>query len=324
MSSFPVHRRSAAQVTAKHTLVTGTPVLLAGYFEALDRRGHRMHTLINVDRWAGRRRRAAMCCIAAVGAVLAMAGSAGVATAAAAPYQTCFLMGSGPVCRPVAGHPRDAIMLLAHVPYACHLVDHGTVADAWVYCWNGHKHHVKLDPTGRYSLTATTPIPMGLGGPGEIAGTRVKVGRFRCAVLRAAIECVVAATGRGFRLDKFKIVAVGSSSHAAAAVRATRAKSAAACPHVTSTDALGHSKKWRLVVHGGVSCSHAARIYHAYIRALKAGRCPTRICGVRFDGYICSTLSAAEIKESGGLTQGCYKPPFHRGPYFDIYELRAG
>jgi hypothetical protein len=76
---------------------------------------------------------------------------------------------------------------------------------------------VKLDLTGHLSLTAKTPLPQGLGGPGEQVGTRVMSGRFRCEVVPAAIECIVIATGKGFLLSNSRVVAVGSGTGATAA-----------------------------------------------------------------------------------------------------------
>jgi hypothetical protein len=119
-------------------------------------------------------------------------------------------------------------MLPGTEPYACHLVDNGTFKGSWVYCWTDrNSRHVKLDLTGHFSLTAKTPLPQGLGGPGEQVGTRVTAGRFRCDVVPAAIECIVIATGKGFLLSNSKVVAVGSTTQAPAVPTPVFGRSAA-------------------------------------------------------------------------------------------------
>ena len=84
----------------------------------------------------------------------------------------------------------------------CHMTDDGSFRGSWVYCWiGGNPHptrHVKLNPDGRFSATATTPIPQGLGGPVPPYGTRVTAGRFRCQSLRSGMKCTVISTGKGF------------------------------------------------------------------------------------------------------------------------------
>jgi sugar lactone lactonase YvrE len=87
----------------------------------------------------------------------------------------------------------------------CHMTDDGSSAGSWVYCWiGGNPHpsrHVKLDVDGQFSATATTAIPLGLGGRATPYGAQVTVGRFRCQSLRSGIKCTVTSTGKGFRFN---------------------------------------------------------------------------------------------------------------------------
>jgi hypothetical protein len=85
---------------------------------------------------------------------------------------------------------------------SCHMADDGSFRGSWVYCWiGGNPHparHVKLDINGRFSVSATTPIPLGLGGQSTPYGGQVTAGRFRCQSLRSGIKCTVISTGKGF------------------------------------------------------------------------------------------------------------------------------
>lgn len=85
---------------------------------------------------------------------------------------------------------------------SCHITDDGTYSGSWVYCWIGGgaspTHHIKLNLNGKFSLTTTTPIPLGLGGRDTPYGSQVTAGRFRCQSLRSGMKCTVIATGRGF------------------------------------------------------------------------------------------------------------------------------
>jgi hypothetical protein len=106
-----------------------------------------------------------------------------------------------------------AVLFTANLVYACQILDDGSSDGSWVYCWNLKKTgHVKLAPDGSLSLSATAPVPQGIGGPGRIPGTRVNVGRFTCEIQQRAIECTVRATGKGFRLTNRSVVAVGSTT----------------------------------------------------------------------------------------------------------------
>jgi len=84
----------------------------------------------------------------------------------------------------------------------CNMTDDGSFGGSWVYCWIGGSpdptRHVKLDLDGQFSATATTAIPMGLGGRSTPYGGQVTVGRFRCQSLRSGIKCTVVSTGKGF------------------------------------------------------------------------------------------------------------------------------
>ena len=99
-----------------------------------------------------------------------------------------------------------------------------------------------------------------------------------------------------------------------------RSTASSACAPQTSKNAMGRQWSWRVVLHGKVSCAEAIRTEHAYIRALREGRCPSRICSeVTFPGgWTCSSLSAAEEKEAGnGLTGGCER----KGASFKVYKV---
>jgi hypothetical protein len=84
---------------------------------------------------------------------------------------------------------------------SCHMVDDGSVAGSWVYCWIGASRHparhVKLTLNGRFSARAQTPLPVGIGGPTTAFGHRVTIGRFRCLSLRSGMKCTVVRTGKG-------------------------------------------------------------------------------------------------------------------------------
>jgi hypothetical protein len=83
----------------------------------------------------------------------------------------------------------------------------------WVYCWTGSRlpptHHAKLSRDGQFSVTATVPIPLGLGGRDTPYGAHLDFGRFRCQSLRSGIKCTVIATGKGFLINKSKAIQVG-------------------------------------------------------------------------------------------------------------------
>jgi hypothetical protein len=95
-----------------------------------------------------------------------------------------------------------------------------------------------------------------------------------------------------------------------------------ACPKQRSKDALGRPWTWRVVLHGRVSCREANRTNRRYLRALREGRCPTRICSeVTFPGgWTCSALSPVEEQELGnGEVGGCRR----RGAHFEVFEVTA-
>lgn len=116
-------------------------------------------------------------------------------------------------------------------------------------------------------------------------------------------------------------LALASMTPAARAVGVgTPATVASSCPNVIFTYPSGLRATRRVVLHGRVSCAEAMRV----IRVWRAHPCRSRICPPQAGGWICSYLSPVEIKDSGGLrTGGCYRPPFHRGPFFDIDKLSA-
>lgn len=102
---------------------------------------------------------------------------------------------------------------------------------------------------------------------------------------------------------------------------ATAASHHRACAKQTSKNVLGQRWTWRAVLHGRVSCREAARTERRYIRALREGRCKTRICTqVTFPGgWTCSSLSAVEEQELGnGLVGGCDR----KGTRFSVFEVR--
>jgi hypothetical protein len=109
----------------------------------------------------------------------------------------------------VLNAPSGSVLLPSSIVAACQVLDDGTVAGAWVYCWNfSHSRHVKLTADGQFSTTATAPIPLGLGGPGDQVGTQFNVGRFRCDVLTRAVRCTVRSSGKGFLLTNNTVAGV--------------------------------------------------------------------------------------------------------------------
>jgi hypothetical protein len=108
--------------------------------------------------------------------------------------------------------PKTKAVILAPFPFICEMVDEGS--EAWVYCWEGTRgntRHVLLDPAGQVSLTATEPLPSGIGGPGVPYGAWLTIGRFRCEVLHKGIECVLISSGKGFLITRTDIVDVQSA-----------------------------------------------------------------------------------------------------------------
>src|SRR4051794_6907403 len=108
--------------------------------------------------------------------------------------------------------PAKRAVILAAFPFGCEMVDEGP--EARVFCWEGpggNTRHVLLDSTGQVSLTATEPVPIGIGGPGIPYGGWVTIGRFRCEVLRKGIECVLISSGKGFLITRTRIVDVQSA-----------------------------------------------------------------------------------------------------------------
>ena len=102
---------------------------------------------------------------------------------------------------------------------------------------------------------------------------------------------------------------------------ATATKHRRTCPRQTSENALGQRWTWHVVLHRRVSCRQAARTERRYIRALREGRCKTRICTqVTFPGgWTCSSLSAVEEQELGnGEVGGCDR----KGASFSVFEAR--
>jgi hypothetical protein len=95
----------------------------------------------------------------------------------------------------------------------CHMTDDGSFTGSWVYCWIGaNPHpavHVKLNLDGRFSLTATTAIPVGLGGRSTPYGIQVTVGRFRCQSLHSGMKCTVIQSGKGFLVNSAGATRVG-------------------------------------------------------------------------------------------------------------------
>lgn len=103
---------------------------------------------------------------------------------------------------------------------------------------------------------------------------------------------------------------------------ATAAKRHRACPKQTSKNALGQRWTWRVVLRGRVSCRQAIRTHRRYIRAVREGRCPTRIClDVTLPGgWTCNSLNAVEEQELGnGLVGGCER----KKASFKIFEVKG-
>jgi hypothetical protein len=100
--------------------------------------------------------------------------------------------------------PKKQAILFSPLAYgiSCNMTDDGSFGGSWVYCWIGGApqptRHAKLNVDGRVSVTATTAVPLGLGGRSTPYGGQVTVGRFRCQSLRSGIKCTVVSTGKGF------------------------------------------------------------------------------------------------------------------------------
>jgi hypothetical protein len=122
-----------------------------------------------------------------------------------------------PVSATKSNTPKEAIVL-ARLPYGltCNMVDDGTFSGSWVYCWVGSSphpaRHAKLNLHSQFSVTATTALPQGLGGPGQPFGTNVDLGPFRCVPLHTGVKCTVLATGKGFLINQNGATPVGPSS----------------------------------------------------------------------------------------------------------------
>jgi hypothetical protein len=136
---------------------------------------------------------------------LVLAGCGVIALLLLLATATAGIHGADAAAPPV--QTRDII--LAPFPFTCELSAEG--AETWVYCWEGDspiKRHVKLEPDGEVSQTATAPLPTGIGGPGVPYGAWYTIGDFRCEVLRQGIECVVISTGKGFLITRNRITEV--------------------------------------------------------------------------------------------------------------------
>jgi hypothetical protein len=132
------------------------------------------------------------------------------------------------------------------------------------------------------------------------------------ATLTAARYAPSTGRGEGLRpkLGFIHIGAVVALALLATGVMATYGlgKTAAACSNETINEAKYLGKvTYRFVLKGNVSCNEAHRTLRAYIRAVAAGRCPSRICTevVFAGGWTCSATSAAEQQTNGGLLAGC-------------------
>lgn len=114
-------------------------------------------------------------------------------------------------------------------------------------------------------------------------------------------------------------VVVALALMATGALAAGGAKTASACPTQTSKDAIGRTWSWRVVLHGKVSCSEAIRTNLAYLRALRAGRCPTEICTeVTFPGgWTCSSVIPALEKKLAPVVSECER----KGASFDVDKV---
>ena len=130
---------------------------------------------------------------------------------------------------------RQSVVITKDV--TCHMVDNGTARGSWVYCYVGlsahPKRHAKLSLNGHFSLTATTPLPGGLGGPLPRSGEKTTVGRFQCEVVNPhadSIKCTVVATGKGFLISKQRIVRVGADASTPARLASRIAAVATALP----------------------------------------------------------------------------------------------
>ncbi len=102
--------------------------------------------------------------------------------------------------------PVTSRVVLGPFPFGCQMIDEG--GKAWVYCWEGTRgstRHVRLDPSGEVSQTATEPVPTGIGGPGVPYGAWLVTGRFRCQLLTPGFECVVISSGKGFLITRTSI-----------------------------------------------------------------------------------------------------------------------
>jgi hypothetical protein len=116
------------------------------------------------------------------------------------------------------------------------------------------------------------------------------------------------------------ILAVALATVASAGAQATGGgQAASACSNDTYNGGKYVGKEtFRFVLKGNVSCTEAHRTMGEYVRALAAGRCPSRICDeVSFPGgWTCSVLSSVESHEDGGLVGGCER----RGASFGVYK----
>lgn len=119
---------------------------------------------------------------------------------------------AGPGAAAAASPPPTNLLILGPFPFACQMVDEGV--DAFVYCSegpHGSTRHVRLDPSGEVSRSATEPVPTGIGGPGFPEGAWLVTGRFRCQVLHQSIECVLISSGKGFLITRTSITEVQSA-----------------------------------------------------------------------------------------------------------------
>jgi hypothetical protein len=100
---------------------------------------------------------------------------------------------------------------------SCEMNDARAHLGSVVYCQSwAHPHSVKLGLDGRLKICreATSTTAHCLGDPGEgtpvlAYGKHVTLGHFRCESQKAGVSCTVVKTGKGFRIDRDGVRAIG-------------------------------------------------------------------------------------------------------------------
>ena len=117
----------------------------------------------------------------------------------------------------LAAHRTSASFYSPSRNISCEMNDGSAGVGGGVYCQSLMRpQSVKLGRDGRLTICRDQSITMThcLGDPGEHTpvlayGRQITVGHFRCRSAQAGVTCTVISSGKGFRIDRAGVRAVG-------------------------------------------------------------------------------------------------------------------